>query len=65
MKAKFEKLYNDLFWNIYDSENDKMITWSRYNDDFWWNNVSKSDQFCIRGKYKLNPENNEVTILES
>jgi hypothetical protein len=65
MKARFEKLSNDLFWNIYDSENDKIITWQGYDDSFWWSNVSKTDNFRIRGKYKLNPETDDVIVLEN
>jgi hypothetical protein len=62
MKARFEQLYNDLFWSIYDSESDEMIRWSGYNDAYWWNSVSIMDQFQVHGKYRLNPETNEVTI---
>lgn len=64
MNARFEKLYNDLFWSIYDLDSDKIITWRGYNDSFWWNNVARTESFQVRGKYRLNPFTNEVTELK-
>jgi len=63
-KARFQQLRNDLFWEIYDSENNKIITWSGYNDYYWWSKISITDQFQVREKYRLNPETDEVTIIE-
>lgn len=63
MNARFQKLYNDLFWEIYDSKQQKLIKWSGYNDDYWWQNVAVSDQFQIRGEYRLDPFTNTVSIL--
>jgi len=64
MKVRFDKISNDLFWDIFDSDEGKTIRWSGYNDNFWWQNIATSDQFQIRGKYRLNPFNNTVSIEE-
>jgi hypothetical protein len=64
MKPRVEQLGDDIFWSIFDPEEKKMITWQGYSDNFWWKNVSKTDQFRINGKYKLDPDINEVTIVE-
>ena len=64
-KARFERLRSDLFWTFYDwSEGGKKYSWQGYDDGYWWKNVSMSDQFQIRGKYRLNPETNEVSKVE-
>ena len=63
MQARFQQLRNDLFWEIFDREQGKFIKWMGYDDSYWWNNVAKSEQFQVRGKYKLNPISNEVTVL--
>lgn len=65
MQARFQQLRNDLFWEVWDSEQQKSIKWMGYDDSFWWNNVATSEQFQIRGKYQLNPFTNEVRILTS
>ena len=62
MKARFEQIRNDLFWRYWDNEERKTIKWSGYNDSFWWDNVSKTDQFQVRGKYRLDPITDEVTV---
>lgn len=63
MKARFSQLSNDLFWSIY--VNGETIRWVGYNDAYWWNTVSNTDQFQIKEsgakKYRLNPESDEVT----
>jgi hypothetical protein len=63
MQARFQRLRNDLFWEIFDREQDKFIKWMGYDDSFWWNNVANSEQFQVRGKYRLDPFTNEVHIL--
>ena len=62
--ARFEQIRNDLFWTLYDSESDKLIRWQGYDDSYWWQNISKTDQFRVRGKYRLDPITNKVTTLE-
>ena len=62
MKARFDKLRNDLFWYFYDwNDNGKRYSWQGYDDSYWWNEVAKTDQFQVRGKYRLNPFTGEVT----
>lgn len=61
--ARFEQIRNDMFWTIYDIESGKFIRWQGYDDAYWWQNVSKSDQFRIRGRYRLDPITNKVFIL--
>lgn len=61
MQARFNTLFNDLIWEIFDQETQKFIIWQGYNDQYWWDNVSTSDQFQVRDKYRLNPKTNEVT----
>lgn len=63
MNARFQKLYNDLFWEVFDSKQQKFIKWQGYNDSYWWDNVAISDQFQIRGEYRLDPFTNTVSIL--
>ena len=63
MQARFQQLRNDLFWEVFDSEQGKSIKWMGYDDSYWWNNVAKSEQFQVRGKYRLDPFTNEVRLL--
>lgn len=63
MQARFQRLRNDLFWEVFDREQDKFIRWMGYDDSYWWNNVANSEQFQVRGKYRLDPFTNEVRIL--
>ena len=63
MNARFQKLYNDLFWEVFDSKQQKYIKWQGYNDSYWWDNVAISDQFQIRGEYRLDPFTNTVSLL--
>lgn len=63
MNARFQQLRNDLFWSIFDLDENKSIRWTGYNDAYWWNNVATSDQFQIRGKYRLNPFTGEVATI--
>ena len=75
MKAAYSRSSNDMFWSIYDWNPKTMegetIRWSGYDDDFWWNKISVTDQFQVRvsvktGRvYRLNPETGEVTITEA
>lgn len=62
IQARFQQLRNDLFWEIFDRAENKFIKWSGYNDNFWWSEVARSDNFQLRGEYRLNPFTNEVTI---
>lgn len=63
--TRFQQLGNDLFWEIYDLETNKLIKWQGYNDRFWWEEVASTTQFQIRGRYKLNPHTNEVEIMDN
>ena len=65
MQARFQQLRNDLFWEVFDREQDKFIKWMGYDDSYWWNNVANSEQFQVRGKYRLDPFTNEVRVLTS
>ena len=64
MRAKFTQIRNDLFWEIFDRDTDKFIHWSGYDDYYWWANVAISEQWQTRGKYRLNPKTNEITVQE-
>lgn len=59
-KAKLNKIRNDLFWNFFDLESGNMITWQGYEDSFWWNRVSISDQFRDKDGFRLDPYTCEV-----
>lgn len=64
--ASTDRLQNDIFFSFYTS--DETMRWTGYNDAYWWNQVSKSDQFQIKTakngtRYRLNPESREVTRL--
>lgn len=60
-KARLNKIGSDLFWNFFDIENGNMITWQGYEDSFWWNKVSISDQFRYKDGFILDPYTCEVT----
>lgn len=65
MESKFQQLRNDLFWYFYDWDDEgKKYSWQGYNDAYWWKNVATSDQWQIRGKYRLNPFTNELSLVE-
>lgn len=61
VQARFQRLGSDLFWEVYDREQDKFIRWSGYDDGFWWEHVATSDQFQIRGSHRLDPFTNMVS----
>lgn len=63
MKARHNKIGNDLFWEILDFETNKFIKWCGYDDDYWWNNVATSKEWCKHGKYILNPFTSEVSKI--
>ena len=69
MKAEFSRSNNDLYWILFDLE-DKTIIWSGYNDGFWWDTVSVSEQFQVQrgvrtGRiYRLDPRTNAVTVIQ-
>jgi hypothetical protein len=63
--ARFEQIRNDLFWTLYDVDSGEFIRWRGYDDAYWWGNVSKTDEFRIRGKYRLDPITNKVIIIEN
>lgn len=75
-KAEFKTYGNDMFWTccILDSTNDFEffhISWSGYNDAFWWDNVSgkesvttcKGDKGTTK-KFKLNYKTLEVVEVD-
>lgn len=62
MKARFQQIRKDLFWEIFDGKD--FVKWSGYDDTFWWYNVANTEQFQVRGKYKLNPRTDEVEIIQ-
>lgn len=47
LNAEPSQLRNDLYWKVYNRQ-DGVICWTGYNDDYWWNNVSKSDHARTR-----------------
>ena len=57
--ARFNKINNDLFWTYKD------ITWCGYDDTFWWDNVSITDMFQVKQGYRLNPETDVVSLINS
>ena len=63
--ATFNSYSRDLFWSYFIDG--KTCRWTGYDDNYWWTNVAISDQFQIRKHkdkyYKLNPETNEVFLL--
>jgi hypothetical protein len=61
-KVRFQQLRNDLFWEVWDDETQKTVRWSGYDDGYWWQNVATSEEWQTRGKYRLNPTTNIVTI---
>lgn len=62
--VRFEQIRNDLFWTLYDVELGKSVTWQGYNDYFWWKYISNTDDFQVRGKYRLDPDRCTVSIIE-
>lgn len=65
MKARLNKIGNDLFWNYFDiGGTGEMVIWQGYDDSFWWNKVSISDQFRIKGNLKLDPYTCEVETIK-
>ena len=58
-QAYFEQINNDLFWTY------KGVTWQGYNDSFWWDNVSITDMFQVKQGYRLNPETDVVSLINS
>lgn len=66
-EADFDQINNDLYWKFYAGE-DGFIRWTGYDDNNWWDKVSKSDNFRQKtGKqtgriFELNPDTNEVEI---
>ena len=65
--ADFDQINNDLYWKFYAGE-DEFVRWTGYDDNNWWDKVSKSDNFRQKtGKhtgriFELNPDTNEVEI---
>jgi hypothetical protein len=62
---KYSHLGNDLFWTAYHhkgSDHFEKITWTGYNDSYWWSNVADTEQFTVRqctcgDSFKLDPYN--------
>lgn len=70
-EVQYQSLGNDLFWTAYHREGShfERLSWSGYNDGFWWHNVEPTDQFkvtkCKCGKeFRLNEGNKEATELQ-
>jgi len=63
IKARFEKIRNDLFWTYYDRASESTVRWIGYDDVFWWYQVSVTDNFQVKKGYRLNPRTNEVTLI--
>ena len=67
--ATFSSIGKNMYW-LADFPQDGTIRWVGYDDKYWWNNISEKDEFRIRtgpatgNTYKLNPQNNIVTITE-
>jgi hypothetical protein len=63
--AVFAQYSNDIYWSIYTKAAGK-ITWTGYNDAYWWWHVATKRDFLEKhGKdnriYILDPETNIVT----
>jgi hypothetical protein len=69
LKARFQQLSNDLYWSLYLFEPDEHLKWIGYDDYYWWDKVSKSEQFRVKTsksgtRYQLDPETHIVTVLK-
>lgn len=64
MKARFNKIGNDLFWEFFDRASESYVKWTGYNDDYWWNNVSISKEFQVKKGYRLNPRTCEIFLID-
>lgn len=69
INAEFSRQGSDLYWTIWTAE-DRTMTWGGYDDEFWWERVSKSDRFRLqvggatKRIYQLDPHSNLVTVSE-
>lgn len=68
-EVKHDRLSNDLSWSVYHRDGDhfEKVSWTGYNDNYWWQNVAPTEQFLIRAckcgkKFKLDPD--EQTVME-
>ena len=64
-KARFNKVGNDLFWEIWDDDTKSFVKWMGYDDTIWWNNVATANIWCQKGKYILNPFDNTYIIIDT
>lgn len=70
--AEFSRLGRDLFWKFYafnDNNEFVKVKWYGYDDDFWWYNVSITEQAQIRvgsdgRKYRIDFKTNRVSEVE-
>lgn len=70
--AEFSRLGRDLFWEFYgfnDNNEFVKVKWFGYNDDFWWNIVSITEQAQISigsdgRRYKIDFKTNSVLEVE-
>lgn len=70
--AEYSRLGRDLFWKFYafnDNNEFVRVKWTGYDDAFWWDKVSITDQAQIRTgsdgrRYKINFETNRVIEVE-
>lgn len=65
---QYAHLSNDLFWTAYHHDGDhfEKMSWTGYNDAYWWHNVAPTEQFLIKAckcgkKFKLNIDEQIVT----
>lgn len=57
--AEFSQSRNDMYWKVYVPE-DGFVRWGGYDDDYWWNNVSKSD----RARTRIGEKTGRVYLID-
>lgn len=68
-ELKYDHLSNDLFWSVYhvDADNHfEKIRWTGYNDGYWWQNVSATEEFLVKEckcgkKFRLHIDDRSVS----
>lgn len=67
VKADFSQSRNDMHWKVWAGA-DKFIRWGGYDDAYWWDHVSKSENARRRvgsatGRvFTIDFDTNEVTV---
>lgn len=70
IQANFSQSRNDMYWSIYDLGEGR-ITWTGYDDGYWWGNVAKNEKWRTRvgaktGRtYTLDPLTNMVSVTDA